>query len=160
MNPAIYVAMFMPFLVLLIISMSRRRIIATIVTKRKKKLERATMQEMAKRFIGKECIIYSYDGNQVSGVIKEISSGAALVERNETLEAINLDFVSRIREYPKGKNGKKNPLCLIEKTTILLLNYIVLHKITTIILLIKNPCDLFIAGIFRCSLFVVVLSFY
>lgn len=113
MNPAIYVAMFMPFLVLLIISMSRRkRMIATMVTKRKKKLERATMQEMAKRFIGKECIIYSYDGNQISGVIKEISSGAALVERNEILEAINLDFVSRIREYPKGKNGKKKSVVL------------------------------------------------
>jgi FKBP-type peptidyl-prolyl cis-trans isomerase 2 len=92
--------------------MSRRKIIATMVTNRKKKLERTNMKEMAKRFVGKECIIYYYDGNQLTGVIKEISGGAALVERNEALEAINLDFVSRIREYPKGKNGKKKSVVI------------------------------------------------
>ena len=33
---------------------------------------------------------------------------AILVEKNGTSEAINLDFVIRIREFPKNKKGKKS----------------------------------------------------
>ena len=66
------------------------------------------MIELAKRFIGKECLIYAFDSNhQFSGIIKEVTDGAILLENNNTLEAINLDFVIRIREYPKNKKGKK-----------------------------------------------------
>ena len=66
------------------------------------------MIELAKRFIGKECIIYAFDSNhQFEGVIKEVSEGAILIEKDEKLEAINLDFVIRIREYPRNKSGKK-----------------------------------------------------
>ena len=34
------------------------------------------------------------------------------VEKNGTVEAINLDFVIRIREFPKNKKGKKKSLVL------------------------------------------------
>ena len=67
------------------------------------------MKELAKRFIDKECVISSFDGNhQYDGVIKEVTDGAILLERNGKTEAINLDFVIRIREYPKNKKGKKS----------------------------------------------------
>ncbi|MBQ6843522.1 MAG: hypothetical protein IJO60_02675 [Agathobacter sp.] len=66
------------------------------------------MIELAKRFVGKECVIYAFDSNhQFEGVIKEVSDGAILIEKDGKLEAINLDFVIRIREYPRNKNGKK-----------------------------------------------------
>ena len=66
------------------------------------------MIELAKRFIGKECLIYAFDSNhQFVGTIKEVTDGAILLEKDDTLEAINLDFVIRIREYPRKKNGKK-----------------------------------------------------
>ena len=66
------------------------------------------MIELAKRFIGKECLIYAFDSNhQFTGIIREVTDGAILLENNNTLEAINLDFVIRIREYPKNKKGKK-----------------------------------------------------
>lgn len=71
------------------------------------------MIELAKRFIGKECIIYAFDSNhQFEGVIKEVSDGAILIEKEQKLEAINLDFVIRIREYPRDKKGKKKSLIL------------------------------------------------
>ena len=71
------------------------------------------MQELAKKFIGKECLVYAFDSNhQFSGVIKEVSDGALLLENGGALEAINLDFVIRIREYPKNKNGKKKSVIL------------------------------------------------
>jgi hypothetical protein len=66
------------------------------------------MKELPKRFVDKECLITAFDSNhQFEGVIKEVSDSAILVEKNGTIEAINLDFVIRIREYPKNKNGKK-----------------------------------------------------
>ena len=62
------------------------------------------MKELALAFINKECIIDSFDGNhQYQGVIKEVTDGAILVERNGKMEALNLDFVIRIREYPRKK---------------------------------------------------------
>ncbi len=66
------------------------------------------MKELAKKFIDKECIITSFDGNhQYDGVIKEVTDGAILVEKEGKIEVLNLDFVIRIREYPRKKNGNK-----------------------------------------------------
>ena len=71
------------------------------------------MKELAKKFIDKECVIISFDSNhQYEGVIKEVGDSAILVEKNGNIEAINLDFVIRIREYPKNKKGKKKSVVL------------------------------------------------
>lgn len=71
------------------------------------------MKELAKRFIDKECLISSFDGgHQYDGIIKEVNDSAILVEKNGIVEAINLDFVIRIREFPKNKNGKKKSVVL------------------------------------------------
>ena len=71
------------------------------------------MKELATRFINKECLIYSFDGGrQFDGVIKEVTDGAILLEKDGKIEALNLDFVIRIREYPRNKNGKKKSVVL------------------------------------------------
>ena len=71
------------------------------------------MKELAKRFIDKECLITAFDSNhQFEGVIKEVSDSAILVEKKDAVEAINLDFVIRIREYPRNKKGKKKSVVL------------------------------------------------
>lgn len=71
------------------------------------------MVELTKQFIGKDCLIYAFDSNhQFDGVIKEVSDNAILIEKNEKIEAINLDFVIRIREYPTDKKGKKKSIIL------------------------------------------------
>ena len=73
----------------------------------------AEMKELAKKFIDKECLILSFDRScEFEGVIKEVSDSALLVEKNGNIEAINLDFVIRIREYPKNKKGKKKSVVL------------------------------------------------
>ena len=69
------------------------------------------MLELARRFIENECIIYTFN-NQLEGVIKEISGNALMLEKNGMLEAVNLDFVVRIREYPRNKKGKKKSVVL------------------------------------------------
>ena len=68
------------------------------------------MKELAKQFLEKECIIYTITSNDssIQGVIKEIDDGGMLIERNTgEKEIINLDFITRIREYPRKKNGRK-----------------------------------------------------
>ncbi len=71
------------------------------------------MKELAKKFIDKECLISSFDGNhQYEGVIKEVSDGAILLEKDGKIEALNLDFILRIREFPRKKNGKKKSIVL------------------------------------------------
>ena len=70
------------------------------------------MLELAKNFIDKECIIYTFNNSSTQGTIKEISKNALLLETGNTVEAVNLDFVVRIREYPRKKNGKKKSVVL------------------------------------------------
>lgn len=77
--------------------------------------ENSYMKELAKQFIGKDCIVYTVTSNEanIQGVIKEIDDGGMLIEKNSgEKEIINLDFVTRIREYPRKKNGKKKSIVL------------------------------------------------
>lgn len=71
------------------------------------------MKELARQFIGEECIIYTITSNDGSlqGVIKEIDDGGMVIEKTSgEREIINLDFVTRIREYPRKKNGRKKSI--------------------------------------------------
>lgn len=77
--------------------------------------ESEAMRELAEQFIGKECIIYTVTSGEgaLQGTIKEVRDGGMIVEsRSGELQAVNLDFVTRIREFPKRKNGKKKPLVI------------------------------------------------
>jgi len=64
------------------------------------------MKELLKRFIDKECIITSFGGNQYLGIIKEVTDGAILIEKNEKAELLNLDFVTCIKENTKKKKHR------------------------------------------------------
>lgn len=68
------------------------------------------MKALALNFINKDCMIYTFNDRQVNGIIKEVTDNALLVENNGSLEAVNLDFVVRIREYPRNKNGKRKSI--------------------------------------------------
>lgn len=84
-----------------------------IQNRRKQNKEILVVKELAKQLIGEECILYTItsDDGSVQGVIKEIDDGGIIIERNSgELEIVNLDFVTRIRQYPKKKNGKKKSL--------------------------------------------------
>ena len=92
---------------------SHNAVAARKIIKKRKMEGNTNMKELAKRFIDKECLITAFDSNhQFEGVIKEVSDSAILVEKKEAVEAINLDFIIRIREYPKNKNGKKKSVVL------------------------------------------------
>lgn len=72
------------------------------------------MKELVKKFIGKDVIINTFN-SQLDGRLLEVSEdgGAILIERmDKQVEAVNLDYVIRLREYPTKKNGKRKDIVL------------------------------------------------
>ncbi len=106
MNTSVYIALFILLFIVIYSSKRDEKIILKQIKKMKNKEERAEMTELAKRFIGKECVISTFN-SQVVGVIKEVTDGAVLIENNENPEIINIDYIVKIKEYPRNKNGKK-----------------------------------------------------
>ena len=105
MNPAYFTC---TFLVLLVFALQRRRKRKTVTMCQVKKNRkgRNVMLEMLERFIGKECIVYDLE-SQITGTIREIRDGWIIVENSKGTEALNAEFVTRVREYPRNKKGKK-----------------------------------------------------
>ena len=112
MNPAYYI----PILLLLFVILSqnrRKRSEMMRIMAIKNRKEDSPMLEMAKRMIGKDCIVYLFDSQQIMGVIKEVGDRAVLVEREGGGEEIvNIDFVVRLREHPTNKKGKKKSVVI------------------------------------------------
>ena len=118
MNGNTYLILFVLVVLVIIPWIARRRRLAAvrhILNRKMQNKENNVMKELAKRFIGEECIIYTITSNDgsVQGVIKEIDDGGMVIEKNSgELEIINLDYVTRIRQYPRKKNGKKKDIVL------------------------------------------------
>ncbi len=73
------------------------------------------METLAKQFIGQECVIYTITSNDgsVQGTIKDVASGGMLSEDAQgQIQAVNLEYVTRIREYPRNRKGKKKSVIL------------------------------------------------
>lgn len=94
----------------------RRRMAAVrhILNRKKQNKENIVMKKLAQEFIGKECMVYTVasDSNSVNGMIKEITDSRLLIEKDGNLQAVNLEYVTRIREWPRKKNGKKKEIVL------------------------------------------------
>ena len=109
MSPSTYIPIIIMWIIIIyVLFCNRKAVIAKQIIKKRKVEGNTEMKELAKRFVNKECLISSFDSNhQFDGVIKEVTDGAILLEKDGKVEAINLDFVIRIREYPRNKKGKK-----------------------------------------------------
>ena len=67
------------------------------------------MNELMKKFIGAEIIIYT-GFSSMSGTLTKNADGWAELETGTGSEIVNLEYISRIREYPRDKKGKKSSL--------------------------------------------------
>ncbi len=116
LNSGTYIVLLLLFVILLSNSSQNKQDAAVKIIQRKRKRKRKEgrpeMTELAKQFIGKECLIYTFNNSQINGVVRDVVDGAILVESNGSLEAVNIDFITRIREFPKKKNGKKKSIVL------------------------------------------------
>ena len=105
MNPAIYIAIFLPIFIILIQAPAQNRIIINNIVKRKTKKEKYEMMEHVKKFIGKECYIYTIQSmsSPIKGIIKDVDDNSIILETKKTKDVINLDYVMRVSEIQKNK---------------------------------------------------------
>jgi len=95
---------FIPIWLLLFTALNSQRRKKTILVNKllfNSEKEKKEMFELAKRFIEKECAVYTFDGNGYQGVIKEVTDGGVLLDRKGKTEVINLNLVVRIKEIVK-----------------------------------------------------------
>lgn len=100
-------------LIILAITQRKKRKIAAIINHCKNhKREEIKMKELAKNFIGKDCLVYTIanDSSSIKGVIKEVTENGLLIEKDGNLQAVNLEYVTRIREWPRNAKGKKKTI--------------------------------------------------
>lgn len=109
---SVYMLWIVVFLVLFLERQQRRAAIRQQIRKKHTTKEREAMRELAKQFIGKECLIYTINSSNVEGILRDVGSSGLLVENKGNTEVVNLDYVVRLREYPKDKKGKKKSVVL------------------------------------------------
>ncbi|MDD3244247.1 MAG: hypothetical protein PHD32_11070 [Eubacteriales bacterium] len=117
MSPALYSCFFLMLVVLFLVLQQRRRqayVRIQHLRAARKKGGMNPMNEIFERFIGKDCLIYSgLNGESTQGVVEGVADNWLQVRRKSgEQELVSLDFVSRIREYPVNKKGKKKDIVL------------------------------------------------
>ena len=101
------------FMFFIILMMQKRESILIIIRKHlRKKRGRTDMTALIEKYIGKECLIYTCtSSSQITGVIKSCNDGWIEVENsNGQCDIVNCEYITRIREYPRNKNGKKKSI--------------------------------------------------
>jgi vacuolar-type H+-ATPase subunit E/Vma4 len=109
-----YIAVLVLIFVVIIPWINQKKRLAVIehIKNKKYNKENNAMKELAKQFIGKECIIYTVTGTDsvIKGIVKEVTDGGIVVEKKDGTEAVNLEYVTRIREWPRNSKGKKKQI--------------------------------------------------
>lgn len=106
MNSA-WIIFFVLFIIL--IYQKREEILVVIRKHLREKRGRIDMTSLIERYIGKECLIYTCtSSSQITGTIKSCNEGWLEIENsNGQCDLVNCEYITRIREYPRNKNGKK-----------------------------------------------------
>lgn len=111
MNPAFYTAIFL-FIIAFIIRKQNQdelNIFSMLKNKRKKIGVKVEMNELVSKYIGKECVVTTMN-NSATGFIRSVQDNWLEIENDGKTDIINLDFIIKISEYPRRKNGKKKVL--------------------------------------------------
>ncbi len=97
------------FLFLAFIFTNREKNIALAHKIHKNRKGDLKMTDLINDYIGKECLIYTcMSSSQITGTIRSYSDGWIVVENaNGQRDIINCEYITRIREYPRDKKGKK-----------------------------------------------------
>jgi len=76
--------------------------------KKKEKRSSDPMKELANRFLGKKCNVWNINSSVTpyTGIIKEITDSAILLDDGKKLIILNLEFIVSIEEYPEKKSKK------------------------------------------------------
>ncbi len=107
-----WISSFPILLIFLILFLNKRESDQYLEARIKRRNGDNEMQELAKRFLGKDVIASTISSGTVDGILKEVADNAIVLEKDGKESVVNLDFVIRLREYPVGKNGKRKSIVL------------------------------------------------
>lgn len=98
-------------ILLVIIPAARARQHRQVMVSKRNRLKRRkgenAMNELVKGYIGKEVIIWAGNSSGINGTITKIEENWIEIEDKYGTQILNTDYISRIQEYPRNKNGKK-----------------------------------------------------
>ena len=89
--------------IIIYLSNRNKQVLARKLVINKRMENRVKMFEAAKNFIGKKCVVYTFNSESISGTVKDVTGGAIILDKKGKEEIINLDFVTRIKESPEKK---------------------------------------------------------
>lgn len=102
-----WIVWFPLILLFLILYLQRRETDQTIAARAKRQKGDVEMQTLAQRFIGKDVLLSTVGSGSCDGVLREVVDNAVVLEKNGEQTVVNLDYVIRMREYPRNKKGKR-----------------------------------------------------
>ena len=112
-NYGIWVVIFVFFIILPALRARTRRRAASYRIRKKHRRGVDLMNKIVMSYVGKDCLIYTMSSSEiVTGVVEAVEDGWITVRSfdGQTTEAVNAEYVTRIKEYPKNKNGKRKAL--------------------------------------------------
>ncbi len=70
------------------------------------------MNDIFQKYIGKDCIIYISNGTSsvIEAKVSSVTDNWLSVQTKDGEEAINIDYIVRIKEHPLTKSGKKKTI--------------------------------------------------
>lgn len=98
------------WLIIIMLLLQRKRVMRMlhILRIKKRKRGKVEMSHIIEKFVGKDCLINLGSGSTADGVVKNVADGwVELESKDGNVQAVNIDYISKIREYPKNKNGKR-----------------------------------------------------
>lgn len=100
-------------LIILLLTMFKESRIAVVRKHLRRKKGTLKMTELIEKYIGKECIIYTcISSSQITGIIHCCKDGWIEIERDGEHDIVNCEYITRIREYPRNKKGKKKSVVI------------------------------------------------
>ena len=105
-----WVSVFPLLILFLVLSQQKKETVKYLETRIRKQKGDTQMQQLALRYIGKDVLLTTVASGSYDGVLREVVDNAAVLDKNGQETVVNLDYVIRLREYPKNKNGKRKAL--------------------------------------------------
>ena len=88
-------------------ALQHRQVMVSKRNRIKRRKGENAMNELVKGYIGKEVIIWAGNSSGINGTITKIEENWIEIEDKYGTQILNTDYISRIQEYPRNKNGKK-----------------------------------------------------
>ena len=107
MMPTWWISYFPLLILVIILYCQRKETDRSVQARLKRKKGDREMNELAQRFVGKDVLLTTIGSGSCDGLLREVVGNAIVLVKNGEETVVNLDYVIRLREYPKNKRGKK-----------------------------------------------------